>query len=114
MDKDEHYEDCELCGERFVGEEAIASYLRNVDTPGGGVIICTKCLSKDHGERTIVIEVRLVVSVRVTAKKNLDTGEVDITGVLGFQGLPTPREIEESMDNDDFIALDKAYEEQTT
>lgn len=37
--KDERYVDCEVCGERYVGEDAIKSYIRDDD-------VCISCLDK--------------------------------------------------------------------
>jgi hypothetical protein len=53
---------------------------------------------------------RINVALEVIAEKDKD-GEVQILSVLNFRGLPTPTEIYESMDDDDFEALDDAYEE---
>ena len=47
MPREERYVDCERCGERFVGEEAIAGYLREEELPLGGTSsICVGCLER--------------------------------------------------------------------
>ena len=40
---DERYEDCDRCDERYVGEEAIGSYLSYVDTANGSIAVCHSC-----------------------------------------------------------------------
>lgn len=48
MTDDEPYEDCDRCGERYTGEDAIRSYLRDVEVGSGasrGVDrVCIGCL----------------------------------------------------------------------
>ncbi len=45
---DERYVDCEQCDERFVGEEAIASYIREVVVSSGHCKdICIGCLERN-------------------------------------------------------------------
>lgn len=60
--------------------------------------------------KTITISARINATLEVIAEKD-DDGEVQILSVLNFRGLPTPTEIYESMDDDDFAALDDAYDE---
>jgi hypothetical protein len=41
--EDERYEECEDCEERFVGDDAIRSYLRETRF---GRVVCISCLEK--------------------------------------------------------------------
>lgn len=48
----ERFADCEMCGQRFAGEQAIASYTRAVPTPDGGThTYCVPCLVKFNARR---------------------------------------------------------------
>jgi len=40
------YDDCDMCLQRFVGEDAIRSYLRNCATPNGILRICIGCFRR--------------------------------------------------------------------
>ena len=62
-----------------------------------------------NGERIVTICVLMPVTMKVDAARDSD-GQVIIIGARSFGGLPSAREIEESMDADGFAALDDAYE----
>jgi hypothetical protein len=59
--------------------------------------------------KTITVSVRLNVALEVIAEKD-DNGDVQISSVLNFLGIPSVTEIYESMDEDDFEALHDAYD----
>lgn len=40
---EERYVDCDICGERYVGEDAIRSYIREKTTPNGIRDVCISC-----------------------------------------------------------------------
>ena len=51
MNAEERFVDCDRCGERYVGEGAIRSYIREVEIPLGGVdSVCIGCLEKEAKE----------------------------------------------------------------
>lgn len=48
----ERWEECDRCGERFVGEHAIRSHLRDYEMPSGEPDrICLTCLAKVEAEK---------------------------------------------------------------
>jgi hypothetical protein len=42
---DERELECESCEELYRGEDAIRSYLREIDVPGGTKMLCLRCLT---------------------------------------------------------------------
>ena len=40
---DERYEDCEICAERFVGQETINAYLEQREFRGEPIMVCVAC-----------------------------------------------------------------------
>lgn len=47
MIDEEHYVDCDRCGERYHGE-FIAAYLREVEVPGGVDMVCLRCIENEN------------------------------------------------------------------
>jgi hypothetical protein len=62
----ERFEDCDFCGERYVGEDAIASYLHALVTEEETFSICSSCLRENrHMGRGEVTHIRRADSGRL-------------------------------------------------
>lgn len=58
------------------------------------------------------ITISVMVNVSLVVDADIKDGEVDIVRVVSLSGLPSPREVIESLSgNDDLAQLDDAYEE---
>ena len=60
MPTEERYVDCEVCGERYVGEDAIRGYIREVGH-GGERDVCISCLKPVRltpGEKRVLAAAR--------------------------------------------------------
>lgn len=64
-------------------------------------------------EKPVIIEVRMSVAIRVTVMKASADSDLEISAIRSVD-LPSVQEIYESMDEDDFKAMNKAFAEAST